>query len=183
MDISFRLSVWRRTYVLFKKDCRDCTSGVKLWENTLGRVSIAQAPMVGLFVFHRFQWLLIFLESFCSSKTIHEMTSAVRSLRIGLLPGDGIGREVIPAGKRILEALPSRFNLKFSFVDLPVGFDHFKATGSALPEKTVETLKKECDGALFGAVRSYSSFLELNICHLHLRPAHLPQQLQATHLP
>ncbi|KAK5015862.1 hypothetical protein BJ546DRAFT_1088775 [Cryomyces antarcticus] len=79
---------------------------------------------------------------------------ASRTLRIGLIPGDGIGREVIPAGRRILEALPSSLNLKFSFVDLDAGFDTFKQTGVALPERTVETLKKECDGALFGAVSS-----------------------------
>ncbi|KAK5123303.1 homoisocitrate dehydrogenase [Meristemomyces frigidus] len=79
---------------------------------------------------------------------------AARTLRIGLIPGDGIGREVIPAGRRILEALPTSLGLKFSFVDLDAGFETFKQTGVALPDKTVETLKKECDGALFGAVSS-----------------------------
>ncbi|GAM84120.1 hypothetical protein ANO11243_021120 [Dothideomycetidae sp. 11243] len=79
---------------------------------------------------------------------------AARTLRIGLIPGDGIGREVIPAGRRLLEALPASLNLKFSFVDLDAGFDTFKRTGVALPDKTVETLKNECDGALFGAVSS-----------------------------
>ncbi|KAF1827581.1 Isocitrate/isopropylmalate dehydrogenase [Dissoconium aciculare CBS 342.82] len=79
---------------------------------------------------------------------------AARTLRIGLIPGDGIGREVIPAGRRILEALPASLGLKFSFVDLEAGFDTFKQTGVALPDKTVEILKKECDGALFGAVSS-----------------------------
>ncbi|MCJ1427941.1 homoisocitrate dehydrogenase [Sticta canariensis] len=78
---------------------------------------------------------------------------ASRSLRIGLLPGDGIGREVIPAGRRVLEALSSSL-LRFSFVDLPAGFETFQTTGSALPENTVETLREECDGALFGAVSS-----------------------------
>lgn len=72
---------------------------------------------------------------------------------VGLIPGDGIGREVIPAGRRLLEALPASLGLKFDFVDLDAGFETFKRTGVALPEKTVETLKKECDGALFGAVR------------------------------
>jgi homoisocitrate dehydrogenase len=80
--------------------------------------------------------------------------AAARTLRLGLIAGDGIGREVIPAGRRILEALPSSLELKFSFIDLDAGFDTFKKTGTALPDKTVETLKKECDGALFGAVSS-----------------------------
>jgi len=79
---------------------------------------------------------------------------AARTLRIGLIPGDGIGREVIPAGRRILEALPTSLGLKFSFVDLEAGFETFRKTGVALPDKTVDTLKKECDGALFGAVSS-----------------------------
>ncbi|KAM5463601.1 homoisocitrate dehydrogenase [Microsporum audouinii] len=82
---------------------------------------------------------------------------AARTLRIGLIPGDGIGREVIPAGRRILEALPASLGLKFSFVDLEAGYDTFLRTKTALPDKTVETLKKECDGALFGAVSSPST--------------------------
>ncbi|KAK1725417.1 homoisocitrate dehydrogenase [Colletotrichum acutatum] len=79
---------------------------------------------------------------------------SVRTLRIGLIPGDGIGKEVIPAGRRVLEALPSYLGLKFEFTDLKAGFETFEQTGAALPDKTVEILKKECDGALFGAVSS-----------------------------
>ncbi|KAI0160671.1 hypothetical protein GGR57DRAFT_389628 [Xylariaceae sp. FL1272] len=80
-----------------------------------------------------------------------------RVLRIGLIPGDGIGREVIPAGRRILEALPSSLGLKFEFTDLDAGFETFQKTGAALPDKTVDILKNECDGALFGAVSSPTS--------------------------
>lgn len=72
----------------------------------------------------------------------------------GLIPGDGIGREVIPAGRRVLEALPSSLGLKFSFIDLEAGWNTFKTTGTALPEETVQRLQQECDGALFGAVSS-----------------------------
>jgi homoisocitrate dehydrogenase len=74
--------------------------------------------------------------------------------RTGLIPGDGIGREVIPAGRKLLESLPASLGLKFDFVDLQAGFTTFEQTGSALPDKTVEVLKNECDGALFGAVQS-----------------------------
>ncbi|OAA55033.1 isocitrate dehydrogenase [Niveomyces insectorum RCEF 264] len=83
--------------------------------------------------------------------------AARRTLCIGLIPGDGIGREVIPAGRRILEALPASLGLKFSFVDLHAGFETFEKTGAALPEETVAVLKNECDGALFGAVSSPST--------------------------
>ncbi|KAF2747453.1 Isocitrate/isopropylmalate dehydrogenase [Sporormia fimetaria CBS 119925] len=79
---------------------------------------------------------------------------AARTLRIALIPGDGIGREVIPAGRRILEALPTALGLKFTFTHLDAGFETFQKQGVALPEKTVEVLKSDCDGALFGAVSS-----------------------------
>jgi len=72
----------------------------------------------------------------------------------GLIPGDGIGREVIPCGRRILEALPASFGLKFEFTDLDAGFETFQKTGVALPDRTVEVLRNNCDGALFGAVSS-----------------------------
>ncbi|OBT49889.1 homoisocitrate dehydrogenase [Pseudogymnoascus sp. 24MN13] len=75
----------------------------------------------------------------------------------GLIPGDGIGKEVIPAGRRLLEALPASLGLKFDFVDLKAGFETFEQTGTALPDKTVDVLKHECDGALFGAVQSPST--------------------------
>ncbi|KAL8773249.1 MAG: hypothetical protein Q9209_001927 [Squamulea sp. 1 TL-2023] len=79
---------------------------------------------------------------------------AKRALRIGLLPGDGIGREVIPAGRLILETLSSTLPLTFTFTNLPAGFSHFQETGTALPPTTVSTLRQECDAALFGAVSS-----------------------------
>ncbi|KAF1975614.1 Isocitrate/isopropylmalate dehydrogenase [Bimuria novae-zelandiae CBS 107.79] len=85
---------------------------------------------------------------------------AARTLRIGLIPGDGIGREVIPAGRRILEALPSSFGLKFSFSHHEAGFETFQKQGKALPDETVEALKSDCDGALFGAVSSPTTKVE-----------------------
>ena len=61
---------------------------------------------------------------------------------------------MIPAGRRVLEALPNYLNLKFDFIDLKAGFETFEETGAALPSRTVDVLKSECDGALFGAVSS-----------------------------
>ncbi|GMM30364.1 homoisocitrate dehydrogenase [Martiniozyma asiatica (nom. inval.)] len=88
--------------------------------------------------------------------TIRRSYSTSKNITIGLIPGDGIGREVIPAGKQVLEALPSSYGLNFSFIDLKAGFELFKQTGTALPDETVEALKSSCDGALFGAVSSPS---------------------------
>lgn len=88
------------------------------------------------------------------TRNIRAYSTAAKTLKIGLIPGDGIGREVIPAGKQILEALPSKHGLKFEFVELQAGYEHFKKYGTALPEETVQVLKNETDGALFGAVSS-----------------------------
>lgn len=79
-------------------------------------------------------------------------TASYTNEQSGLIPGDGIGREVIPAGRRILEALPSSFGLKFQFSHHEAGFETFQKRGKALPDETVEALKSDCDGALFGAV-------------------------------
>lgn len=120
----------------------------KLRASDLGRRVWKSCAAIGIGIFKHHQHLHLPF-----SYPARAVMAASRTLRIGLIPGDGIGREVIPAGRRILEALPTSLGLKFSFVDLDAGFETFKNTGLALPEKTVETLKKECDGALFGAVR------------------------------
>lgn len=54
--------------------------------------------------------------------------------------------------KAALQALGSSIP-KPEFIDLLAGFEHFTKTGTALPEETVEALQKDCDCAMFGAVR------------------------------
>lgn len=50
---------------------------------------------------------------------------------------------------------------KPSFIPLKAGFEHFQATGSALPAETVQALKNDCSGmAMFGAVSSPSHKVE-----------------------
>lgn len=86
--------------------------------------------------------------------------AARKSLTIGLIPGDGIGKEVIPAGKQVLENLNSKHGLSFNFIDLYAGFQTFQETGKALPDETVKVLKEQCQGALFGAVQSPTTKVE-----------------------
>lgn len=93
---------------------------------------------------------------FSSSVKLAARAYATKNLTIGLIPGDGIGREVIPAGKQVLESLSSKHDLKFDFINLDAGFELFQKTGTALPDATVEALQTKCDGALFGAVSSPS---------------------------
>ncbi|EKM80469.1 hypothetical protein AGABI1DRAFT_113649 [Agaricus bisporus var. burnettii JB137-S8] len=82
-------------------------------------------------------------------------TAARRSLKIGVIPADGIGKEVIPAATRAIEALGSDIP-KPEFIDLVAGWETFTRTGVALPKETVEILRSECDCALFGSVSSPS---------------------------
>ena len=71
--------------------------------------------------------------------------------RIGVLPGDGIGREVTPWAVKALQAT----GLDWEFVQAEVGWECFQRQGTALPEATVELLGT-CAAALFGAVSSPS---------------------------
>ena len=64
-------------------------------------------------------------------------TAARSSLKIGLVPADGIGTEVIPAARTAIEALGSDIP-KPQFVDLLAGFELFTRSGTALPEETIE---------------------------------------------
>jgi 3-isopropylmalate dehydrogenase len=71
--------------------------------------------------------------------------------RIALLPGDGIGVEVIAEGRKVLERISRVFRRKFDFNEALVGWAAIDAGGSALPEETVR-LCRESDAIYFGAV-------------------------------
>jgi len=64
-----------------------------------------------------------------------------------LLPGDGIGPEVIAAARRVLAALP----LEWDFVECGIGYGEYQRSGSPLPDATLQAIRS-ADAALFGAV-------------------------------
>lgn len=68
-----------------------------------------------------------------------------------IVPGDGIGQEVITEGKRVLEKIASVFGHTFSFDEALVGHAAIEATGDPLPTETLNKMKKS-DAILFGAV-------------------------------
>ena len=74
-----------------------------------------------------------------------------RTYHIALIPGDGVGQEVVPAAQRVLEALA----LPITFVPLEAGWETFQRTGTALPQRTAAAIRG-CDGAIFGATQSPS---------------------------
>ncbi len=68
---------------------------------------------------------------------------------ICLIPGDGVGREVIPAAAQVLAcALPG-----VQFVEADAGWDCFQRNGDALPEATARAVAA-ADATLFGATQS-----------------------------
>ncbi|AAS51706.1 ADL214Cp [Eremothecium gossypii ATCC 10895] len=96
-----------------------------------------------------------------ATSLIHKATYATsKTLTIGLIPGDGIGKEVIPAGQRVLEAIGKKHDIRFSYEHLDAGWQTFLETGNALPGATVEALRERCQGALFGAVQSPTTKVE-----------------------
>ena len=72
---------------------------------------------------------------------------------IAVIPGDGIGKEVVPEGLRVLEAAGSRFGFSFDYRSFDWGCDRYLKTGRLMPEEGMESLRK-LDAIYFGAVGS-----------------------------
>jgi len=68
-------------------------------------------------------------------------------MKIAVLPGDGIGTEIVAEAVKVLNALELRFEMESALV----GGAAFEAHGHPLPESTLK-LAKEADAILFGAV-------------------------------
>jgi tartrate dehydrogenase/decarboxylase/D-malate dehydrogenase len=73
--------------------------------------------------------------------------------RIALIPGDGIGREVVPEGVRALSALSDRFGFMLHFEEFPYSCEHYLRHGVMMPADGLERLKR-FDAILLGAVGS-----------------------------
>ncbi len=70
---------------------------------------------------------------------------------IALLPGDGIGPEIIAEARRVLSTVAERFGIEFAFGEGLIGGASIDATGSALPDETT-ALCRGSDAVLLGAV-------------------------------
>ena len=70
---------------------------------------------------------------------------------IALLPGDGIGPEVIAEARRLLDAIAVRFNHDFTLEEALIGGAAIDATGDPLPPATI-ALCERADAVLLGAV-------------------------------
>jgi 3-isopropylmalate dehydrogenase len=76
--------------------------------------------------------------------------SANNALHIAVLPGDGIGPEVMAPALQILRKVEAGAGLKFRFTEAEAGANHYKATGKSMPDSTIR-LCEEADAILLGA--------------------------------
>src|SRR5437016_4159354 len=71
--------------------------------------------------------------------------------KIAVLPGDGIGKEVVAEGLKVLRRIEAQFSTRFETREGLVGWAAIDATGTALPPETIE-LCRASDAIYFGAV-------------------------------
>ena len=71
--------------------------------------------------------------------------------KIAVIPGDGIGREVMPEGVRVLEAVGAKHGIRFEFKEFDWSCDWYKQHGKMCPDEAPEILRK-FDAVYFGAV-------------------------------
>ncbi len=82
-------------------------------------------------------------------------------MKIAVLPGDGIGPEIVAQAVKVLKAL----NIGMEMVEAPIGGAGYEAAGDPLPDATLK-LAKEADAVLLGAVGDW----KYDKLERHLRP-------------
>jgi len=75
----------------------------------------------------------------------------MKQYRIACIPGDGIGKEVVPAGQTVMEALAAaQSGFRFDFTSFDWGGDYYREHGAMMPEDGLDALR-DMDAILFGS--------------------------------
>ena len=74
-----------------------------------------------------------------------------KSHKIAVIPGDGIGNEVVPEGIRVLEAAAKRFGFKFAWQHFDWSCETYAKTGQMMPDDGLDQLRP-FDAIFLGAV-------------------------------
>ncbi|WP_280154729.1 tartrate dehydrogenase [Piscinibacter sp. XHJ-5] len=75
----------------------------------------------------------------------------MKTYRIATIPGDGIGKEVVPAGQQVLQVMAAADpSLAFEFENFDWGGDHYRAHGVMMPDDGLDALRGK-DAILFGS--------------------------------
>ena len=75
-----------------------------------------------------------------------------RKMRIAVIPGDGIGRDVTAEAVKVLEAAGAVFGRRLELVPLPWSADHYLATGETLPANGYQMLRDQFQAIFVGAL-------------------------------
>jgi len=75
----------------------------------------------------------------------------MRKFRIAVIPGDGIGKEVVPEGMRALEAVGKKHGISFQWDEFPWSCETYLKTGRMMPEDGLATIRHH-DAIFLGAV-------------------------------
>ncbi len=71
--------------------------------------------------------------------------------KVAVIPGDGIGKEVVPEGLRVLEAVGGKFDIDYDFTEFGWNCDDYAQTGRIMPEDGIDQLRP-FDAIFLGAV-------------------------------
>ncbi|MEF9427575.1 MAG: isocitrate/isopropylmalate family dehydrogenase, partial [Candidatus Mariimomonas ferrooxydans] len=74
-----------------------------------------------------------------------------KKYNIAVIPGDGIGPEVIAEGIKVLKSVSEKAGFKIAFSSFDFGGDRYLKTGEILPDKGIEELKRH-DAIYLGAI-------------------------------
>jgi tartrate dehydrogenase/decarboxylase/D-malate dehydrogenase len=75
----------------------------------------------------------------------------IKNYKIALIPGDGIGSEVVPEGVKVLAAAGRRFGMSFEWDERPWGCEYYLRTGRMMPPDGLDGIRNH-DAIYLGAV-------------------------------
>jgi len=73
------------------------------------------------------------------------------SYKFTLVPGDGIGREMLPEGLRVLDILAAQHGFGLQYQEFPYSCDYYREHGRMMPEDGIDRMS-QCDAIFLGAV-------------------------------
>jgi tartrate dehydrogenase/decarboxylase/D-malate dehydrogenase len=76
---------------------------------------------------------------------------SINTYKIAVIPGDGIGKEVMPEAIRVLEAAGRKYDFSFTWDEKDWSCERFHKTGAMMPEEGLDAIRKH-DSILLGAV-------------------------------
>jgi tartrate dehydrogenase/decarboxylase/D-malate dehydrogenase len=114
----------------------------------------------------------------------------MKTYRVAVIPGDGIGKEVVPEGVRVLEAAGRKYDIGFKWDEYPWSCEYRAKHGRMMPENALDTIRRH-DAIFFGAcgfpgVPDHVSLWEMLIpmrrqfdLYVNLRPVRLMPGIQS----